>query len=142
MTERSLCGSLGLLMLRVGLGSMMAFGHGWGKLTGFAAMAANFPDPLGIGAKTGLALAVFAEFFCSILLILGVGTRLATIPLIVTMSVAAFIVHADDPLQTKELALVYLTGFAALLIAGGGSWSLGSVAWRALRGGRRNKQEG
>jgi putative oxidoreductase len=142
MSERSIFGSLGLLVLRVGLGFLMMYQHGWDKLAGFAEKAAAFPDPLGFGPKTSLALAVFAEFFCSILLILGIGTRLATIPLIVTMSVAAFIVHADDPLQTKELALVYLTGFVALLIAGGGSWSLGAVAWRAMRGSRRNQEDG
>ena len=133
MTERSMLGSLGLLILRVGLGCLMLFGHGWDKLANFAEYAKGFPDPIGVGPKTGLALAVFAEFFCSILLILGIGTRLATIPLIATMSVAAFIVHANDPWQNKELAIVYLTGFAALLVAGGGALSLGSLVWKSMR---------
>lgn len=142
MTERSLFGSLGLLVLRLGLGSLMMYLHGWDKLSNFAERAAAFPDPLGFGPKTSVALAVVAEFFCSILVILGIGTRLATIPLIVTMSVAAFVVHGDQSLADKELALVYLTGFTALLVAGGGSWSLGSLVWKAIRGTKRGQADG
>jgi putative oxidoreductase len=116
--------NLGLLVLRLGLGGFMFFGHGWDKLMNFSVKSSQFPDLLGIGSTGSLALATFAEFFCSLALILGLGTRLSAIPLIVTMFVAAFVAHADDPFQRKELALLYMSGFTAVFFLGAGGLSL------------------
>ena len=55
---------------------------------------------------------------------IGLKTRLASVPLIVTMIVAAFIVHAGDPFAKKELALVYLVGFLAIFFTGPGEYSV------------------
>lgn len=119
--------SLGLLFLRVSVGLIMLISHGWGKLMGFAANSSGFPDPLGVGNSTSMAMAIGAEVFCSIALVLGLATRLAAIPLIITMLVAAFIVHADDPWQKKEFALMYLFPYVTLLIAGAGKFSLDAM---------------
>ena len=110
---------LGLLILRVGVSAPMAY-HGFGKLTTFAELSGKFPDPLGVGTTASLALAVFAEFFCSIAVALGLFTRLAVIPLIITMLVAAFVINADAPWADKELAVLYLAPFAAILFTGSG----------------------
>ena len=115
---------LGLLVLRVGFGCSMLLGHGWGKLTSFGEKAAGFPDPFGIGSPASMALAVFAEFFCSLGLAVGLLSRLAAIPLISTMCVAFFIIHGGDPFMKKELALVYLMSYVALLLSGPGRFSL------------------
>ena len=109
-----------LFVLRVSVGAFMLFGHGWGKLMSFAERAGSFPDPLGVGSAASLSLAVFAEAFCAAALILGFATRWAAIPLIVTMVVAAFVIHADDPWGKQEFALLYLIPFVALLIGGSG----------------------
>lgn len=116
--------SIGLLLMRIWFGLALAFGHGLGKLTGYSARAAEFADPLGVSSPVSLALAVFAEFFCSLALVLGLFTRGVIIPLIVNMSVAGLVVHAADPFRRKELALVYLTAFVVLLITGPGKFSL------------------
>lgn len=113
-----------LLVLRLVFGGAMIYGHGWGKLTTYAERSASFPDPLGVGSATSLALAVFAEAICAIAIMLGLFTRLAAVPLIVTMLVAFFIVHADDPFGRKELAFVYLGAYVALLFRGAGAWSV------------------
>jgi putative oxidoreductase len=84
----------------------------------------QFPDPIGIGAENSLGLAVFAELFCSILIGLGFLTRLAAFPLIITMAVAAFIVHAGDPFKQKELSLLYLVLYFVLFIIGSGKYSV------------------
>lgn len=116
--------SFGLLILRVGVGTIMASAHGWGKLTNFSEYAAQFADPYGFGPGLSLTLVVFAEFFCSILIIFGVFTRLAVIPLIITMLTAAFIIHADDPFGKKELAVMFLTALSTLLFTGAGKYSV------------------
>ena len=60
----------GLLILRIAFGLMMMV-HGWSKMQNWGAMSQQFADPFGIGSAPSLALAIFAEFFCSALLILG-----------------------------------------------------------------------
>ncbi|WP_153558336.1 DoxX family protein [Roseimaritima sediminicola] len=120
---RDTLNSTGLLVLRVLFGLLMLV-HGWQKLSGFGELAEVFPDPIGIGSRLSLILAIGAEFGCSLLLIIGLATRLATIPLAFTMLVAGLVVHSDDPWQKKELAFCYLTVYIVLLLTGPGKFSL------------------
>jgi putative oxidoreductase len=122
--------SIGLLVLRVWVGLIMAFSHGLGKLTNFGQRSANFADPLGVGSPFSLSLVVFAEFFCSLALVLGIFARGAVIPLIITMLVAAFVIHGDDPFRKKELALMFLAPFVTVLITGPGKYSLDRLLTR------------
>lgn len=123
-TENRTSVSIGLFVLRVSVGLMMAFGHGWGKLSNFGALSAKFADPIGLGAGLSLTLTVFAEFFCSLAVVLGLATRAAVIPLMITMIVAVFVVHAGDPFGKQELGLMYLSAFFALFLTGPGKYSL------------------
>lgn len=116
--------SIGLLLLRIFLGGFMLLAHGWPKLAGFSEKSGGFPDPLGVGSPLSLSLAVFAEVFCALALMLGLFTRAAAVPLLITMLVAAFLVHADDPFQKKEFALLYAIPFLTLVLTGAGSYSL------------------
>jgi putative oxidoreductase len=117
----------GLAILRIGLGLGLILGHGWPKLMNFSERAAKFADPLGLGSPLSLALIVFAEVFCAGLVVLGVFTRLASIPIIFGMGVVVFVTQHGDILGKGELAAVYGLGFLALLIGGGGSFSLGKM---------------
>lgn len=120
----------GLAILRIGLGLGMLLGHGWPKLMAFSERAGKFSDPLGLGSPLSLALIVFAEVLCAGLVVLGIFTRLASIPIIFGMGVVVFVVNHGDLLGKGELAAVYAIGFIALLIGGGGNLSLG----RMIRG--------
>ncbi len=116
--------SSALLILRLAVGTLMLT-HGYGKLVMlFGDAPIQFADPIGLGVNVSLGLAVFAEFFCSIFLIFGLATRFATIPLIITMLVAAFIVHLSDPFMRKELPLLYTSIYIVLSIAGAGKYSI------------------
>lgn len=123
---------LGILMLRIGIASLMLFGHGSEKLVNFSERAATFADPLGVSPAVSLSLTIFAEFFCSIAILFGFFTRYATVPLIITMLVAAFVIHGDDPWKKQEMAILYLVPYISLLISGGGRYSVD----RKLFGGR------
>jgi putative oxidoreductase len=113
-----------LLVSRV-LISVFMLTHGWPKLMRFFSEdSIRFADPLGVGVIPSLLLAVFSEVVCSLFIILGLGTRAASIPLIITMAVAAFVVHADDPFARKEMALLYLLAYIMLLILGSGKYSI------------------
>lgn len=116
--------SVGLLLLRLGMGGFMLGAHGFSKLSKFDVLTTKFADPLGVGHTTSLLLALFAEVLCAALVVLGLTTRLAAIPLLLTMLVAAFVIHSDDPWQKKEFALLYAIPFLTLLATGPGRFSL------------------
>lgn len=114
----------GLLILRVSFAGFMIYGHGWGKLIGFSEIHSHFPDPFGVGPSISLALAVFAEFFCAIAVAVGWMTRLAVVPLVTTMAVAAFMIHGADPFDKMEKALLFLAGYICVALLGPGKFSV------------------
>ncbi|MGK7397846.1 MAG: DoxX family protein [Candidatus Cyclobacteriaceae bacterium M3_2C_046] len=116
--------NIGILIGRIAIGIFMIIGHGWPKLINFEKRFNSFADPIGLGSEASYVLTVFAEFLCSILLAAGLYTRLAAIPLIINMAVAAFIVHGPDPWSKKEMAVLYLTFYILLLFTGPGRYSL------------------
>jgi putative oxidoreductase len=118
---------VGLLILRGFSGAFMFFGHGLSKLQNLLAGNLNFADPLGLGQNLSLILSTFAEFFCAGLLILGLFPRVSAGILIINMFVAGFIQHSSDPFAVKEKALIYLVIFIALLIFGGGKYSINEL---------------
>ncbi len=122
------------LILRVAIGVMMLT-HGFPKFQKLIAGGEiQFADPFGMGTYLSFALVVFAEFFCAILLIFGLFTRLATIPLMITMLVAIFYAHANDPFGKKEMAVLYLISLITIAVIGPGSFSIdGSFNKRTRR---------
>lgn len=115
-----------MLVLRVGLGVLMLM-HGYNKLVHFADKQHTFMNFIGIGSTMSLALVVFAEFFCSLFLILGLFTRLATIPLIIATLVMIFKAHKGDILGEGEHAALYFTGYLVLLLVGPGKISVDNM---------------
>lgn len=116
--------SIALLLLRLVAGSAMLVSHGLKKITAFnTILEKGFADPLHIGTKASLSLTIFAEVFCAVLIIAGLFTRLATIPLITAMSVALFIAHNGEVFGQGELSALFLAIFFAILIAGPGKYS-------------------
>lgn len=114
----------GKLLLRLGFGGMMLT-HGIPKLMKlFGGAPYKFPDLFGLGSFTSLLLAVFTEVICVLLVMIGYKTKLVSLPVVVTMLVAAFYVHMDDPWGKKEFALVYGLGFLAISMLGAGKYSV------------------
>ena|SRR5688500_11607742 len=112
-----------LLVLRVAIGAMM-LAHGIPKLQMLlSGGSVTFPAVLGMAPVLSLTLAVFAEVVCSLFILFGLGTRLAAIPLIITMLVAVLIVHVNDPFAQQELGVHYLLFYVVLLFAGSGKYS-------------------
>jgi putative oxidoreductase len=117
----------GLLILRVFAGLSLFLNHGWEKLTRYSIMVQHFPDPIHIGAHASLAFALLSDGICSVLVILGLATRPATIIILINlltvfffMDHAVFFSHFGD----GQLVWVYIAAFAAVLIAGPGRLSI------------------
>ncbi|MCK5369271.1 MAG: DoxX family protein [Cyclobacteriaceae bacterium] len=115
--------NLALLVLRIVTSSMMLT-HGGPKFLRLLDGNMKFGDPIGIGSEVSFLLVVFAEFFCSIFIILGMGTRLASIPLLITMLVALLIAHGADPLLDHVNVLGYIVTYVILFFTGSGKYSL------------------
>lgn len=119
-----LSADLGLLIVRLWFGGVMAAAHGYGKVMNISGFSENvakmgFPMPTVLGSAAAL-----SEFVGGILLALGLMTRPAAGALLGTMIVAAFVVHADDPFAKKEFALCYGAAALALLLSGPGRFSI------------------
>lgn len=113
-----------LLVVRVFIGFAM-LSHGFPKLQMLLDSGKiEFFDFLGMGPTVSLVLTVFAEFACSILLILGLFTRVALGFLIFTMIIAAFVVHGADPFEKREMSLIYLSVYLLLIAFGPGKFSV------------------
>jgi putative oxidoreductase len=118
-----------LLVLRLWIGFEMLLVHGLDKLTHFNVYSQKFLDPFGIGPVASLALSVFAEFFVSILIILGLLTRWSALVLIINMTVAFIGVHkaALSGQGSGELAFLYLMAYVVLFLAGPGRFSADKI---------------
>ncbi len=114
---------ISLLLVRIAAGGFM-FTHGFGKLQKLVNGNFEFGDPIGLGPEISLGLTVFAEILCAFFILIGLFTRIAAIPLMITMLVAVFIVHADHDFGKKELALFYLINYFVLFLSGAGKYSL------------------
>jgi len=123
-----------VLILRLGGGAFILT-HGIPKLMKVFAGDMAFGDPIGLGPGLSLVLSAFAEGICGILLLFGLGTRLAAVPLVINMAVAGFIAHAGDPFGTKEKALLFLIVFIVLFFTGGGKYSLDQKFFGSETGG-------
>ena len=113
-----------ILLLRIAIAALMLT-HGLPKMaTLFGEGPVQFLPFMGLSPELSLGLAVFAEVFCSILILVGFATRLATIPLIITMLVAVLTVHIADPFVNKEMAFHFMLVYAVLLATGSGKYSV------------------
>ncbi|QAA80388.1 DoxX family protein [Aequorivita sp. H23M31] len=121
--QKSTIHNFGLLFLRVAFSGMLLT-HGIPKLLKLLEGDFGFADPIGMGEPISLVLAILGEVVFSLLMIIGYKTRLATIPVIFLMCVAAFVIHGNDPFGTKELSLLYLIAFVSIAILGPGKFSM------------------
>lgn len=115
---------LGLLLMRLWAGFAMFYGHGWGKLMTFSDQVAKRDGFLGMPGELAASLLVLSEGLCAVLLGIGLATRIVSVPLLITMGVAAFIAHGGDPFGDKELALFYGTAYLMFFFTGPGKYSV------------------
>lgn len=121
---------LGLLVLRLFCGLNLFLHHGMEKATHFSQMSRHFPDPIHLGSHASLIYALISDAICSLLVVLGLGTRVAALVVFVNIGVVFYFVHHHPFLSGNgELLLLYIGGFLALVLTGGGRYSLDRKFW-------------
>lgn len=126
----SFVGNAALALLRVFAGLSLALAHGFGKIPvsdGFIENTAKlgFPMPALFAWAAALSEVAGGAF-----LALGLFTRLSGFFIAVTMAVAAFGAHLNDPYGKKELALFYLVTGLFFMLKGAGDWSVDALLRR------------
>jgi putative oxidoreductase len=132
-------GDFGLAVMRIGIGLLIALGHGGSKVyhggtfglpPQFVDGVANlgFPHPAAFAWASAL-----TELFGGFLLAAGLLTRPAALLLVFNMCVAAFGYHLHMPIvggpgvPSKELALLYLLPVFCILMIGAGRISIDRI---------------
>lgn len=120
---------LAALVLRLIFGGLFTY-HGYDKIVHYDLYLSMSKSIIGLGATIEFNLVIFAEFACGIFITLGFLTRLSVIPLIISMSVAYFIVHAKDAFMVKELAFLFLMLCVPVFILGSGKYSIDRLLFK------------
>src|SRR5690606_33568072 len=115
-----------LLFMRIVFGALM-MNHGYGKLIAFSKTASNMPNLFGLSGTIIAALVIFAEFFCALFVLLGLFTRYACIPIIITMWNALFVAHNGAFFGKGEMAALYLAAYFSIMLVGPGKISIDSM---------------
>lgn len=129
---------LGVVMLPHGAQKML----GWFGGHGFSDTMNMFTHNMGIPYIFALA-AIFAEFFGSLGLITGLCTRIAALMVGTNIAVAAILVHLHNGFfmnwtgkqagEGFEYHILVVGMSLALVVAGGGKWSLDRLLLRTLQ---------
>jgi len=132
----------GLLALRIAVSFLMIRYHGWGKLAGWADESIRlpnlfslagvqkefhtFPNYIGLGSEVSYVLVTWCETFGSLAIIAGLLTRLHSLGLCITMTVA-WIFHHHLKLTgagSGELPFSWAFVYLLLFLTGAGKYSL------------------
>ena len=123
LNHQTLNKELLILFLRLIFGGMFVY-YGYTKLASYNEILPMFGDVIGIGSKVSFILVIFAELVCGFLILIGWFTRLAIVPIFITMIVAFFVAHAKDPVVVKQPAFLYLVLCPVIFISGSGKFSI------------------
>lgn len=130
MKSRATSADLGLLYLRVTASLLVLAVHGLPKAMHYASEAAAIEDPFHLGRAVSMAFAILAEVICPPLMILGIATRLAALPILIVTVVALAFIHRDWSLAQGQFAWMLLILFGTIAIAGPGQIRFGGRAER------------
>tara|TARA_S200000501_G_C20859054_1_gene758928 strand:+ start:1081 stop:1500 length:420 start_codon:yes stop_codon:yes gene_type:complete len=110
--------------LVVGLSLMT---HGYSKLLRLLEGRIWSRTHLFFNEETSLALVTFGEFFAPLFVILGLGTRLFSIPIIYTFIIVVFDAHWGDPFTKMEKGILFLVSYILIFMVGPGKLSLDNL---------------
>lgn len=113
-----------LLLFRIGVSLELIFAHGLKKVGIGVATAEQIPNPLQLPASLNNTMAIAANLFFPLLVILGLFTRLSVLPILAVTLTGYFVLHWHDPLLVKDIPYMYSLCFLLLFITGAGRFSI------------------
>jgi len=123
---QSLATDVASLLIRLLFGGMFIY-YGWLKIEGYDLYMPHFKNYIGIGSRLSYNLVIVAEFFGGFLILIGLLTRLAILPIAFSMVIVIFVAHANDNFHIKNLPIVYLVLCPVIFLLGSGRYSVDAL---------------
>ena len=116
--------SVAILFLRLFIGAMMLL-HIIGKMQSYDNLVLEYNSFLGLSRSTSLALSIIVEGVLAAMIIIGMGTRMAAMLMIVAtcVSLTEDFLLAEISMDVIKIEILYLGVFITLTISGGGTYA-------------------
>ena len=122
-----------MLLFRTAASLEIIFVHGVKKLNIGAAEAEKIPNPLHLPEAFNDAFAVSANIVFPLLVLIGLCTRLATLPTLAVTLTGYFILHWNDAALVKDTPFIYSVIFLLILLLGPGKYSVDNYLYNKSR---------
>jgi putative oxidoreductase len=127
---RPLVFDCGILLLRVAVSLEIAIVHGFKKIGVGVAQAENIPNPLHLPEAFNSVFAIAANIIFPFFVLIGLFTRLATLPTLAVTLTGYFVVHWNDSLLQRDTPFIYSLIFLVILILGPGKYSIDNAIYK------------
>lgn len=131
-----------ILVFRVAISLELIIVHGLKKIGAGGNELEIVPNPFGLDPSLNQFLAASSDLVFPLLIILGVGTRLATIPILVVTLTGYFIMHAGESLAEKDISFIYSMSFFLIAIIGAGKFSFDYAIFRLVTNNKSKHDNG
>ncbi|MGC4100934.1 DoxX family protein [Ferruginibacter sp.] len=121
-----------MLFFRIAVSLEMIFVHGFKKLGIGVAAAESIPNPLHLPEAFNSAFAIAANIFFPFLVLIGLCTRLATLPTLAVTLTGYFVLHWNDAALVKDTPFIYSVVFMLILFVGPGKYSFDYIVHKKL----------
>ena len=119
---------MAILFLRVFIGGVMLL-HMIGKLQDYDNYVLNFQSIVGLNHATSFALSILFEGLFAVMIIMGVGTRLAAalMAIVMIVSICEALMQGTVTDGESKLEFIYIGIYITLVISGGGRYAISSM---------------
>ncbi|MBC6110916.1 DoxX family protein [Pedobacter fastidiosus] len=120
-----------MLFYRIAISLELIIVHGLKKI-GIGGVAEVVPNPFGIPQNLNEILAITANLLLPQLIIIGLFTRFATLPILAVTLTGYFVVHGNDPLIVRDVPFMFSLGYLLIAVVGPGRFSLDHYFFRSV----------
>ncbi|MBK0368325.1 DoxX family protein [Flavobacterium agrisoli] len=124
--------NIALLFFRVVLSLELIIVHGFKKLGIGVPIAEVVPNPLSLPEVLNQSFATAANIVFPFFIMLGVLTRLSTLPILAVTLTGYFVLHAQDNLLIRDVPFMYSIAYLFILLVGPGKFSVDFLIYKKL----------
>lgn len=121
-----------MLFFRMAVCLEIIFVHGFKKLGIGVADAEKIPNPLHLPEIFNNAFAVSANIFFPFLVMIGLCTRISTLPTLAVTLTGYFVLHWNDAALIKDTPYIYSIIFLLILVLGPGKYSFDNYIYKKI----------